>query len=41
MNLVMQAGERRDPSAALEPILRLVSTGMAEVNTIILDQARS
>ena len=41
MNLVMQAGERRDPSAALEPILRLVSSDMAEVNAIILAQARS
>ena len=41
MNLPMQAGERTGPAAALEPLLRLVSAGMAEVNQIILDQARS
>ncbi len=41
MNLVMQAGERTSPPAALEPLLRLVSAGMAEVNAIILAQARS
>ncbi|MGO8952396.1 MAG: polyprenyl synthetase family protein [Rhodomicrobium sp.] len=41
MNLVMQAVERRDPSAALEPLLRLVDGDMAEVNAIILAQARS
>jgi octaprenyl-diphosphate synthase len=41
MNAVMQAGERASPSAALEPLLRLVSADMAEVNAIILAQARS
>ena len=41
MSLVMQAGERPSPSAALEPLLRLVSSDMAEVNAIILSQARS
>ncbi|MGO9544209.1 MAG: polyprenyl synthetase family protein [Rhodomicrobium sp.] len=41
MNLVMQAGERRDPSAALEPLLKLVAADMDEVNAIILAQARS
>ncbi len=41
MNLVMQAGERPSQPAALEPLLRLVSSDMAEVNGIILAQARS
>jgi octaprenyl-diphosphate synthase len=41
MNLVMQAEERASPQAALEPLLRLVSADMAEVNAIILSQARS
>ena len=41
MSLVMQAGERPSPSAALEPLLRLVSSDMAEVNAIVLSQARS
>jgi len=41
MSLTMQAGDRRDPPAALEPLLRLVGADMAEVNAIILAQARS
>lgn len=41
MNLAMQAGERPGPSEALQPILRLVSSDMAEVNAIIVAQARS
>ncbi|MGO9173489.1 MAG: polyprenyl synthetase family protein [Rhodomicrobium sp.] len=41
MNLVSHAAERRGPSAALEPLLRLVGADMAEVNAIILAQARS
>jgi octaprenyl-diphosphate synthase len=41
MNLAAQVQERSDPSAALEPLLRLVHDEMAEVNNIILSQARS
>ncbi len=41
MNLVVQVQERSDPAAALEPLLRLVRDEMAEVNQIILSQARS
>ncbi len=41
MSLVMNVEERRDPSAALEPLLRLVASDMAEVNAIVLAQARS
>ncbi len=41
MSLVMQGEERRSPPAALEPLLRLVASDMAEVNAIILAQARS
>jgi octaprenyl-diphosphate synthase len=41
MSLVMQRAERPAPSPALEPLLRLVSPDMAEVNAIILAQARS
>jgi octaprenyl-diphosphate synthase len=41
MSLVLQVEERHDPSAALEPLLRLVQADMAEVNAIILAQARS
>ena len=41
MNLVVQVQERGDPAAALEPLMRLVRDEMAEVNKIILSQARS
>ncbi|MBI4724621.1 MAG: polyprenyl synthetase family protein [Rhodomicrobium sp.] len=41
MSLVSLAEERRDPLSALEPLLRLVRDDMAEVNGIILAQARS
>ncbi len=41
MNLVLQVQERSDPAAALEPLLRLVQDEMAQVNEIILSQARS
>jgi octaprenyl-diphosphate synthase len=41
MSLVLAVEERRDPSAALEPLLRLVRDDMAEVNEIILTRARS
>ncbi|MFY9640406.1 MAG: polyprenyl synthetase family protein [Rhodomicrobium sp.] len=41
MSLVMQGEERRSSPAALEPLLRLVASDMAEVNAIILAQARS
>jgi octaprenyl-diphosphate synthase len=41
MSLVLPVEERHDPSAALEPLLRLVQADMAEVNAIILAQARS
>ncbi len=41
MNLVLALEERPDPSAALEPLLRLVRDDMAKVNEIILAQARS
>jgi octaprenyl-diphosphate synthase len=41
MNLVAQVQERGDPAAALEPLMRLVRDEMAEVNAIILSQARS
>ncbi len=41
MSLVMQRAERPSPPAALEPLLRLVASDMAEVNAIILAQARS
>jgi len=41
MNLVMQAGEQTGPAAALEPLLQLVGADMAEVNAIVLEQARS
>jgi octaprenyl-diphosphate synthase len=39
--LVVQVQERGDPAAALEPLMRLVRDEMAEVNQIILSQARS
>jgi octaprenyl-diphosphate synthase len=41
MSLVLPARERRDPSAALEPLLGLVREDMNQVNAIILAQARS
>ncbi len=41
MNLAAQVQERGDPAAALEPLMRLVRDEMAEVNKIILSQARS
>jgi octaprenyl-diphosphate synthase len=41
MNLVVQVQERSDPAAALEPLMQLVRDEMAEVNKIILSQARS
>jgi octaprenyl-diphosphate synthase len=41
MNLVAQVQERGDPAAALAPLMRLVRDEMAEVNAIILSQARS
>jgi octaprenyl-diphosphate synthase len=41
MSFVTQAMEAREPSAALEPLLRIVGPDMAEVNAIILAQARS
>lgn len=41
MSLVMQRAERASPPAALEPLLLLVASDMAEVNAIILAQARS
>ena len=41
MNLVVQVQERGDPAAALEPLMQLVRDEMAEVNQIILSQARS
>ena len=41
MSLVLPVEERHDPSAALEPLLRLVQADMAQVNGIILSQARS
>ncbi len=41
MSLAAQVQERGDPAAALEPLMRLVSDEMAEVNQIILSQARS
>jgi len=41
MSLVMHIEERPSPQAALEPLLRLVASDMAEVNAIILAQARS
>jgi octaprenyl-diphosphate synthase len=41
MNLAVQVQERGDPAAALEPLMRLVRDEMAEVNAIILSQARS
>jgi octaprenyl-diphosphate synthase len=41
MSLVLPAVERRNPSAALEPLLRLVSEDMESVNAIIQSQARS
>ncbi len=41
MSLVMQREESRSPPAALEPLLRLVASDMAEVNAIVLAQARS
>ena len=41
MSFVTQAAEAREPSAALEPLLRIVGPDMAEVNAIILAQARS
>ena len=39
--MVVQVQERGDPAAALEPLMRLVRDEMAEVNQIILSQARS
>jgi octaprenyl-diphosphate synthase len=41
MSLVLPVEERRDAPAALETLLRLVASDMAEVNAIILSQARS
>ncbi len=41
MSLVLPVEETRDAQAALEPLLRLVHEDMAEVNAIILAQARS
>jgi octaprenyl-diphosphate synthase len=41
MSLLLAVEQRRDRSAALEPLLRLVRDDMAEVNEIILAQARS
>jgi octaprenyl-diphosphate synthase len=41
MNVILAVKERADPVAALEPLLRLVRDDMAEVNEIILAQARS
>lgn len=41
MNVVAPIQERGDPAAALEPLMRLVHNEMAEVNQIILSQARS
>ncbi len=42
MNLAVQVQERSsDPAAALEPLMALVRDEMAEVNQIILAQARS
>ena len=41
MSLAAQVQERGDPAAALEPLMRLVRDEMAEVNQIILSQARS
>ncbi len=41
MSLAAQVQERGDPAAALEPLMRLVSDEMGEVNQIILSQARS
>ncbi len=41
MSLVIQRAERPSPPAALEPLLQLVASDMAEVNAIILAQARS
>ena len=41
MNLACKRGERTASPAALEPLLRLVASDMAEVNAIILSQARS
>ncbi len=41
MNLVVQVQERGDAAAALEPLMQLVRDEMAEVNQIILSQARS
>ena len=41
MNLAAQVQGRGDPAAALEPLMRLVRDEMAEVNKIILSQARS
>ena len=41
MSLAAQVQERGDPAAALEPLMRLVHDEMAEVNQIILSQARS
>ncbi|HZV22072.1 MAG TPA: polyprenyl synthetase family protein [Hyphomicrobiales bacterium] len=41
MNLVLAVEGRRDAAAALEPLIELVHDEMAEVNEIILAQARS
>ncbi len=41
MTLVLPIEERSDPSAALQPLLRLVHDDMVVVNEIILAQARS
>jgi octaprenyl-diphosphate synthase len=41
MSLAVKGQERGDPAAALEPLMRLVRDEMAEVNKIILSQARS
>jgi octaprenyl-diphosphate synthase len=41
MNLAVQVQQRSDPAAALEPLMALVRDEMAEVNQIILAQARS
>jgi octaprenyl-diphosphate synthase len=41
MSLALPVEERRDPATALQPLLSLVGEDMAEVNEIILSQARS
>jgi octaprenyl-diphosphate synthase len=41
MEAVVSLEERRDPAAALQPLLNLVRADMEQVNRIILDKARS